>query len=276
MESDSGITLVYKAYMDFPVNEDLVSGLLTALNQFTIVEFQQGIESIEMGGLRWVYIQDKATNLLFIAADIKSTRADILRARLDIIRVTFVQEYASEKSRWQGKWAGNVEIYRPFEKIIDEYYTQWQQAESVTTLAEFFDILGIFQQITNLTINIIEGHVSEEKKQIIYEKIEKTLEDNANLEIFKENPDLNNITFEKAVGFNIISIDPMSCNMIVTQKYLKKLIEQTIEILKAEESFFPCLKYFYMENIFDYLLSNFDLLLDLNLLTFFLKLFLVK
>lgn len=276
MESDSGITLVYKAYMDFPVNEDLVSGLLTALNQFTIVEFKQGIESIEMGGLRWVYIQDKETNLLFIAADLKTTRADILRARLDIIRVTFIQEYASEKSRWQGKWAGNVEIYRPFEKIIDEYYTQWQQAESVTTLAEFFDILGIFQQITNLTINIIEGHVSEEKKQIIYEKIEKTLEDNANLEIFKENPDLNNITFEKAIGFNIISIDPMSCNMIVTQKYLKKLIEQTIEILKAEENFFPCLKYFYMENIFDYLLSNFDLLLDLNLLTFFLKLFLMK
>ncbi|KKN05882.1 hypothetical protein LCGC14_1082940 [marine sediment metagenome] len=276
MESDSGITLVYKAYMDFPVNEDLVSGLLTALNQFTIVEFQEGIESIEMGGLRWVYIQDKETNLLFIAADTKDTRGDILRARLDVIRVTFIQEYASEKNRWQGKWAGNVEIYKPFEKIIDEYYTQWQQAESVTTLAEFFDILGIFQQITNLTINIIEGYISEEKKQSIYEKIEKLLEDNVNLEIVKENPDLNNITFERTIGFNIISIDPMTCDMIVTQKYIKKLIEQTIKILKVEEGFFSCLKYFNEENIFDYLLSNFDLLHDLNLITFFLKLFLLN
>ena len=276
MESDSGITLVYKAFMDFPVNEDLVSGLLTALNQFTIVEFQEGIESIEMGGLRWVYIQDKETNLLFIAADTKDTRGDILRARLDVIRVTFIQEYASEKNRWQGKWAGNVEIYKPFEKIIDEYYTQWQQAESVTTLAEFFDILGIFQQITNLTINIIEGYISEEKKQSIYEKIEKLLEDNVNLEIVKENPDLNNITFERTIGFNIISIDPMTCDMIVTQKYIKKLIEQTIKILKVEEGFFSCLKYFNEENIFDYLLSNFDLLHDLNLITFFLKLFLLN
>lgn len=276
MESDSGITLVYKAFMDFPVNEDLVSGLLTALNQFTIVEFQEGIESIEMGGLRWVYIQDKETNLLFIAADTKDTRGDILRARLDVIRVTFIQEYASEKNRWQGKWAGNIEIYKPFEKIIDEYYTQWQQAESVTTLAEFFDILGIFQQITNLTINIIEGYISEEKKQSIYEKIEKLLEDNVNLEIVKENPDLNNITFERTIGFNIISIDPMTCDMIVTKKYIKKLIEQTIKILKVEEGFFSCLKYFNEENIFDYLLSNFDLLHDLNLITFFLKLFLLN
>ncbi|MHA2088368.1 MAG: hypothetical protein ACW972_08835, partial [Promethearchaeota archaeon] len=103
MESDSGITLVYKPYMDFPVNEDLVSGLLTALNQFTIVEFKQGIDSIEMGGLRWVYIQDKDTNLLFIGADSREVKGEILRARLDVIRHTFIQQYAGKKASWQGK-----------------------------------------------------------------------------------------------------------------------------------------------------------------------------
>ncbi|MCK4370817.1 MAG: hypothetical protein KAW03_07100, partial [Candidatus Lokiarchaeota archaeon] len=103
MESDSGITLVYKPYMDFPINEDLVSGLLTALNQFTIVEFKQGIESIEMGGLRWVYISDKDTNLLFIAADSKDVTAETLRARLDVIRYTFIQQYAHKGNRWGTK-----------------------------------------------------------------------------------------------------------------------------------------------------------------------------
>ncbi|MFW9973388.1 MAG: hypothetical protein ACFFDF_24605, partial [Candidatus Odinarchaeota archaeon] len=146
MENDSGITLVYKPYMDFPVNEDLVSGLLTALNQFTIVEFKQGIDSIEMGGLRWVYIMDKETNLLFIGADTREVKGDILRSRLDVIRQTFVNQYANKKNRWGSKWAGNVEIYKPFEQVIDEFYTQWKQAESITTVAEFFDILGIFQQ----------------------------------------------------------------------------------------------------------------------------------
>ena len=165
MESDSGITLVYKPYMDFPVNEDLVSGLLTALNQFTLVEFKQGIESIEMGGLRWVYISDKDTNLLFIAADAKDVTAETLRARLDVIRHTFIQQYAHEGNRWGSKWAGNVEIYKPFENVIDEYYTQWKQAERITTVAEFFDILGIYQQILNLVINVIEGHLSKKKKR---------------------------------------------------------------------------------------------------------------
>ena len=276
MESDSGITLVYKPYMDFPINEDLVSGLLTALNQFTIVEFKQGIESIEMGGLRWVYISDKDTNLLFIAADSKDVTAETLRARLDVIRYTFIQQYAHKGNRWGTKWAGNVEIYKPFENVIDEYYTQWKQAERITTVAEFFDILGIYQQILNLVINVIEGHLSEERKEIIYVKIEQMFKHYSDLEIVKKNPELSKITFERRVGFNIINIDPMNCDMFIVEKQILGLIRRIVEILKEEEGYFPSLKYFIKENIFDYLMSNFNLLNDLNLFTFLLQLFLMK
>lgn len=276
MESDSGITLVYKPYMDFPINEDLVSGLLTALNQFTIVEFKQGIESIEMGGLRWVYISDKDTNLLFIAADSKDVTAETLRARLDVIRYTFIQQYAHKGNRWGTKWAGNVEIYKPFENVIDEYYTQWKQAERITTVAEFFDILGIYQQILNLVINVIEGHLSEERKEIIYVKIEQMFKHYSDLEIVKKNPELSKITFERRVGFNIINIDPMNCDMFIVEKQILGLIRRIVEILKEEEGYFPSLKYFVKENIFDYLMSNFNLLNDLNLFTFLLQLFLMK
>ncbi len=276
MESDSGITLVYKPYMDFQVNEDLVSGLLTALNQFTIVEFKQGIDSIEMGGLRWVYIQDKDTNLLFIVAATKDVSTDTLRSRLDVIRITFIQQYASEKNRWQGKWAGNVEIYKPFENVIDEFYTQWQQAEQITTVAEFFDILGIFQQILNLSVNLIEGRLSGKKKKIIYHRIEKLFENYSESKIVKENPELRNITFEKQIGFNLTSINPMVCDINVTEKQIIGLIRHVVEIIKNEVGYYPSLKNFVEENIFDYLLTNFNLLNELNLFTFLLELFLVK
>ncbi|MFW9876055.1 MAG: hypothetical protein ACFFG0_23375, partial [Candidatus Thorarchaeota archaeon] len=214
MESDSGITLVYKPYMDFPVNEDLVSGLLTALNQFTIVEFKQGIDSIEMGGLRWAYIQDKETNLLFIGADSKEVSGDTLRSRLDVIRHTFIQLYANEKNRWGSKWAGNVEIYKSFENIIDEYYTQWKQAEHISTVAEFVDMLGIFQQILNLIINVIEGHFSQKKKNKIYKKIDNMFQNYFQLDIVKKNPELSSITFQRQIGINVININPMNCDKL--------------------------------------------------------------
>ena len=276
MEGDSGITLVYKPYMDFPVNEDLVSGLLTALNQFTIVEFKQGIDSIEMGGLRWVYISDKETNLLFIGADSKEVTTDMLRSRLGVIRDTFIQEYANEKNRWKGKWAGNVEIYQPFEQIIDKYYTQWKQAERVTTVGEFFDFQGISQQILNLVINVIEGHLSKKKKYNIYKKIEKMFHDYSNLEIVKKNIELSKITFERTIGFNIMNINPNNSDICIVEKQIINLIRRIVEILKIEEGYYPSLKYFIEENIFDYLLSNFNLLNDLNLFTFLLQLFLIK
>jgi len=276
MESDSGITLVYKPFMDFQVNEDLVSGLLTALNQFTIVEFKQGIESIEMGGLRWVYILDKETNLLFIGADSKEVSSDTLRSRLDVIRHTFIQQYANEKNRWGSKWAGNVEIYKPFENVIDEYYTQWKQAERITTVAEFFDMLGIFQQILNLVINVIEGHLSKKRKNRIYKKIDNMFQNYSQLDIVKKNPELSSITFQRKTGINIININPMNCDMLIVEKQIINLTKLLVEILKDEEGYFTSIKFFIEENIFDYLISNFSLLNDLNLFLFLIKLFLIK
>ena len=276
MESDSGISLLYKPYMDFPVNEDLVSGLLTALNQFTIVEFKQGIDSIEMGGLRWVYIQDKEANLLFIAADTKDVSADMLRSRLDVIHHTFIEQYMNDKAHWLNRWNGNVEIYKPFEKIIDEFYTQWKQAEHITTVAEFFDILGIFQQILNLIINVIESHSLPEKKQMIFNRIEEMFKNYASHEYVRNNPELSKITFNRESGINIININPTNCDMFVVEKQIINLIRRIVDIIKNEEGFYPSLKYFTDENIFDYLISNFSLLNELNLFTFLLQLFLSK
>lgn len=276
MESDSGITLLYKPYMDFSVNEDLVSGLLTALNQFTIVEFKQGIDSIEMGGLRWVYIQDKETNLLFIAADTKDVSADMLRSRLDVIRNTFIEKYLNDKAYWLNRWNGNVEIYKPFEKTIDEFYTQWKQAEHITTVAEFFDILGIFQQILNLVINVIESHLLPEKKEIIYNRIEEMFEHYAGHDYVRNNPELSKITFNRESGINIININPTNCDMFVVEKQIINLIRRIVDIIKSEDGFYSSLKYFIDENIFDYLISNFSLLNELNLFTFLLQLFLSK
>jgi len=276
MESDSGITLLYKPYMDFSVIEELVSGLLTALNQFTIVEFKQGIDSIEMGGLRWVYIQDKESNLLFIAADTKDVSADMLRSRLDVIRNTFIEQYLNDKAYWLNRWNGNVEIYKPFGKTIDEFYTQWKQAEHITTVAEFFDILGIFQQILNLVINVIESHLLPEKKEIIYNRIEEMFEHYAGHDYVRNNPELSKITFNRESGINIININPTNCDMFVVEKQIINLIRRIVDIIKSEEGFYSSLKYFIDENIFDYLISNFSLLNELNLFRFLLQLFLSK
>ncbi len=277
LDSESGITLLYKAYMDLPLDEDLVSGLLAALNQFTVFEFQQGIESIDMGGLRWVYLEEKEANLLFVAAADKNVSSIILKARLSIIKQTFLEKYVlSDLEKWKKTWKGNTDLFTPFKQIIDEYYSQWLRAEDISTIAEYWDILGVFQQILNLLMNVIEAHVKPNQREVIYNRIESMFQNYLTHDYVKSNPELSKFAFNRMSGINIINIDPTNCDMLVVEKQVINLIRRIVEMVKKEEGYYTSLKYFIEENIFEYLISNVSLLNELNLFKFFLKLFLLN
>jgi hypothetical protein len=276
LDSESGITLLYKPYMDLPLDEDLVSGLLAALNQFTVFEFQEGIESIEMGGLRWVYLEDKSLNLLFIAASEKTVYSDILKARLKFIMQAFIERFVKDAATWKNSWKGNTELFNPFKKIIDEYYSNWLTAENITTIAEYYNILGVFQQILNLLINVIEAHFIPEKKEHIYERIDLMFKNYLNNEYVKRNPELSKFSFDRNTGINIISINPANCDMIVVENQIINLIKKIIQMIKRSEGHDRTIRYFIAENVYDYLVSNVSLLSELNLLKFLLQIFLLK
>ncbi len=271
LDAGSGITLVYLPFREIPINEDLVSGLLTALNKFTVFEFKQGIESIEMGGLRWVYLEDKESNLLFIAADNKEVSADMLKARLNVIKQTFLKEYVETNIFKKDKWDGNTDPFEPFKQVIDEYYRQWKKAESITTVGEFFDILGIFQQVLNIIMNGMQNVIKRDK---ILSRIANMLF------IMKTNPDfqkeseLQKITFSIEDGFNIIDINPNKCDMVTVERHLIQLVKNSVQIIKNELSREEFVYYFLKEYLFNYLLNNLSLLKKLNLDSFLLKLFL--
>ncbi len=275
LDSDSGITLLYKSYMDIPINEDLVSGLLTALNQFTIMEFKQGLESIDMGGLRWVYIMHKETNLLFIAAGPKDVNAEMLRARLNVIKQAFTQEYFAENEQVKEKWDGNVEQYNPFKDVIDQYYTDWLAAENVSNIAEFVDILGIFQQLFFDILGTL-NKIPEQSREYLYDNIEKMFENYKNNEYIKRNQELSKISFSRETGINIITINPNNCDMIIVEKQIINLLRRVISSIKEEIGHSESLRLFNEENILNYILNNIDMLHKLNLDKFLLQLFLLE
>ena len=273
VDSRSGCTLLYKAFMELLIDEDLVSGLLTALNQLTQVEFRgKGIESIDMGGLRWVYVEDKEKNLLFIAAADKDEKAEMLRARLNVIKQSFYQMFLNDVSEFH--FDGAVEVFRPFKDTIDEYYQNWRAAESVTTIAEFFDILGVFQQLFFDVLSIVQNKLPELKKERITRKIEKMFLNFRDNEYVRQNPELSKITFTRESGINIITINPNNCDMFVVEKQIINLMRRLLATIKDEMGLEECVKYFTTEGIFDYVLSNISLLKQLNLDRFLLQLFL--
>ncbi|MFX1586834.1 MAG: hypothetical protein ACFFC1_01660 [Promethearchaeota archaeon] len=275
LDSDSGVKLLYKSFLKTDADEDIVSGFLTAFHHFSMEEFHQSLESIEMGGLKWIYTLAEDYNLLFVAAGTKTIKTEILMGRLNAIKEAFIKEYELNLLKRVKIWDGNIGIFSPFIKVIEDYYNQWEEVETLTQVADFFDILGIFQQIFILIRNIIENKMYTKSKNFILNRIEEKYKKLKNQEMFKNQTEMKNISFSKKSWFNIIDEKLIRCDTVLVVKYLKSLLTEIISILKDVKGNNLCLKYFSEENVYAYLFNNMKLLKDLKLDTFLLELFLL-
>ncbi|MFX1553467.1 MAG: hypothetical protein ACFFBV_06025 [Promethearchaeota archaeon] len=275
LDADSGVKLLYKSFLKTDADEDIVSGFLTAFHHFSMVEFKESLDSIEMGGLRWVYILEEKFKLLFVAADTKNVKTEMLMGRLNVIKNSFIKEF---KPTWVKKghtWDGDINVFLPFLNEIEDYYNQWGEVEDLEQVADFFDILGIFQKILIMLRNIIEKKMYSKSKSFILDKIEKMYKKFKTQEDFKDTPELKNISFNKESWFNIIDINLIKSDKDLVIKILKSILSDIVNILREIKGNNLCFKYFSDEKIYAYIFNNMKLLKDLKLDTFVLETFLL-
>jgi len=275
VESDSGIKLLYKSFLKTDADEDIVSGFLTAFNHFSMMEFKQSIDSIEMGGLRWSYIVEPKYNLLFVAAGTKEMKTEILKTRLDVIKNAFIKEFDPVWEKKGHNWDGDINIFLPFLKLIEDYYNQWQEVETLTQTADFFDILGIFQNIFIMLRDIIEKKMYTKSKNEILDQINLVYESCQNQDACINEPELKNISFSKESWFDIIDINLIKCDKELVINSLKYFLTQVVKVLKEVKGDNLCLKYFREEKVYRYIFNNMVLLKDLYLDMYLLELFLL-
>jgi len=252
-----------------------VSGFLSAFYHFSMVEFHESLESIEMGGLRWSYILEPKFNLLFVAADTKDIKTEMLLGKLNVIRKAFINEYESVWIKKGKTWDGDLNVFSPFLKTIEDYNTQWEEVETIAHVADYFDILGVFQQILIMFRNILENKMYAKSKNEIIDLIDKSYTTIGNKKKFKNQAELQNITFSKESWFNIIDINLIQCEKKLVLDYLETMLTEIVQSLRKVKGDNLCFKYFSEEGIYAYIYNNMKLLKDLNLDLFFLELFLM-
>jgi len=275
LESDSGVKLLYKSFLKTNADEDIVSGFLTAFHQFSMVEFNQSIDSIEMGGLRWVYILEPKYNLLFVAANKKKMKTEILKTRLNVIKNAFTKEFDPVWEKKGHNWDGNINIFLPFLQLIEDYYSQWEEVETLTQVADFFDILGVFQNIFIMLGKVIENRMYASSRKEVLNLVAEKYDLFKKREDYKKMPELRNISFSKESWFNIIDINLIKCDKEMVIRSLKYLLTQVVTVLKDVKGDNLCLKYFREEDLYGYIFNNMELLKDLNLNKFLIELFLL-
>lgn len=134
----TGICLIHRKYGSIEFNQDLVSGFLTALKDFS-VEFSKGSGELKVIDMQIFYLLlvFKEGVLITAAAD-KNDDAKITHKALTDIIDKFVTRFGEQLDGW----SGDVRIFRDFEHIIDEIL----QIGRIAELQLKLPILKIFKK----------------------------------------------------------------------------------------------------------------------------------
>ena len=125
IHQNSGICLVHRSYGNIEFNQDLVSGFLTALKDFS-VEFSKGSGELKIIDMQVFYLLlvFKEGILCTAAAD-KNDDAKITHKVLSDIIEKFVGKFGDKIANW----SGDVRMFRDFESIIDNILQNGKIAE---------------------------------------------------------------------------------------------------------------------------------------------------
>jgi hypothetical protein len=264
IDKATSAALFYRSYADLQIDPDLVSGLLAALNNFSEIELRShGIESIDMGGLRWVYVTNEPIGLLLIAADEKSSNADLMRSRLEYIEKVFIQTYGFTEETLKKKLI-NINEFADFSNMVDTLREQWFMAEKAMDSAALFDLLGVFQQLFNITNDIVRTYCQTTKQTDVFNQIqlvEKQLRETLDIQKY---PDLSNITYDPMQGWMVLTLNPLTLNEDIIKRALFFITRAVVKILKDNLGKLFSLSAF-NSDVFPYLFSSWDLLEKLKI-----------
>ena len=230
MERASGRILFAKQFGKIKIDENLLSGFLTALDGFARSELKGtvGIENIDMGGIRWVYLDDRG--VLYVSASEKTDSPEMLLSQLMAVSATFNEYFNIENDFSELLWDGNYHRFAVFDDVLNQLIQDWEKAKKVQDAAALMDVLDVYQQIitgmgtsVNLgdefSLNIMEMAFEEESGSWDIERLAQ----------------LDHLEFKERLKNILVNFLIMIKETLGADQLFKSLIRQNIyPILKSD------------------------------------------
>lgn len=288
-KSSSLMLFYYSSHVSENLDQGILSGLLGALNTLSEMELKdQGIESIDMGGLRWVYLSDPAANLLLVGADGKDSNAKLMLARLKVINKMFVQTFEISSEFWTRVKVVELSHFRSFKETIQMLESQWVEAEKVMDVGIIFDLLGVFQNVFIRMINIVEKNLQGDvlnqalmELSLLSPKIIKYMQDQGKpeskriIELFIPKVDFGSqkIIFNEAQINNVFGLNPIGLDFSTLKPLFFTVLHDfraTLDHSIGEKKVLEIVK----KEIMPFLFSKWDFLQKLDVVKEFFHIFL--
>ncbi len=222
-----GRTIFSKSSEAIKIDDVLIGGFLSSIVAFSGEISRKSIESMEMGGLTWLFTRKFGT--LFVCAADKEKELGSLQQQLNTLIHVFIEEFIpfEEWLEFLQSWAGNLAAFSKFDEKFNEIMKIWAEVEATREGARIRNTLEIFQQILNL---LMEFPVSKKKKinkESIISKIRKMVK-----KILKDVPQLSSIDVNKEFKWNLLEVNTIFISMDVLRIYLQKILDSTLDVLR--------------------------------------------
>jgi hypothetical protein len=116
-------TCIYSKSSDGKADQQLLPGLMTALDSFTKKVFSGELESASIGKSRYFVVSDHG--LLFIARTDLNVKDNVVKKELEELQSTFFKKFPPEK--YSGKWEEITDISAALDTSYDRYFKESDQ-----------------------------------------------------------------------------------------------------------------------------------------------------
>ncbi|WP_287583476.1 hypothetical protein [Candidatus Borrarchaeum sp.] len=268
----SGRLLFHDKLGSIETEEDLLSGFLSAIYSFAETEIGGlGIESMEMGDYNMIYCLSHG--LLFVMAADKTDSSSSLKAQIDLIRDSFIDEFPGLKENHEDflrNWLGDRDKFKKFMFPLRDLIGSWVEVEATTSIAEKMDFLEVFQQIFSRIAKISFPYFRE---MSIKANLELKL-----MEIIKAHKSVLNIeelssiydsekTFLDVLSVNVFNPELTVSTLKLTLLDLCKTILDVLQEYMGKKSFGEEFR----THVFPYVKQDWDRIRELELDKFFIN-----
>ncbi|MHA1147082.1 MAG: hypothetical protein ACTSR8_02445 [Promethearchaeota archaeon] len=111
---NDGICLIHVNCTCLDIEDDLLTGLFSAISSFAEVEIKRNLNSITIGEFKFLF--EKENNLYFIVMSEKNDNEYLLHKKIIRIQIHFLEIFQTVLSSWQG----NVSIFESFKQKLEK------------------------------------------------------------------------------------------------------------------------------------------------------------
>ncbi len=224
---------IYNKSFGFEIDEHLFSGFLSAMMSFAKSEvgIEKGIESMDMGDIRFVYLP-VAFGLIFVIAGDKRYHVNLYNKYLQDIKNFFMGHF--EEEVWQfffKNWKrGEMDFFsNKLEDNINKLTTKWE-IELITEMSNKEHLLKIYEDLINtLVISYLDVFGRLLKVAEIIDPIQDIIK-----RITKGNGELEKIDVSERGILNYGDLDPEKMDMDTLSSALQNIFWAITDLAKDQ------------------------------------------